>query len=36
MKEAGTRERLPGWVVLIPVTLIVGLAAWFIYANAGR
>lgn len=28
-------KRLSGWVVLIPVALIVGLTAWFIVAYAG-
>ena len=30
------QARLPGWVFLIPVAIIVALLTWFIVANAGR
>lgn len=30
------QARLPGWVFLIPVTIIVVLLTWFIVASAGR
>ena len=35
-EPASGERRMPGWVILIPVTAIVGLVAWFIVANAGR
>ena len=28
--------RMPGWIILIPVAIIVGLLTWFIRANVGR
>jgi len=36
MTDAANQGRRPGWIILIPVTLIVGLTAWFIVAMAGR
>lgn len=36
---SGARDeqgRRAGWIVLIPVAVIVALVSWFIYVNAGR
>lgn len=30
------QRRRPGWVILIPVALVVGATAWFIVYMAGR
>lgn len=30
------QARLPGWVFLIPASIIIGLLTWFIIAYAGR
>jgi hypothetical protein len=35
-EDAANRGRRPGWIILIPVTLIVAVTAWFIVVMAGR
>ena len=34
--DSKEQARLPGWIFLIPVTIIVAALTWFIVANAGR
>jgi hypothetical protein len=33
--DSKPQARLPGWIVLIPVAIIVGGLTWFIRANCG-
>jgi hypothetical protein len=36
MTDAPGQTRRPGWIILIPVAIVVGGTAWFIVAMAGR
>lgn len=36
MNEPAQQARRPGWIIVIPVALVVGATAWFIVAMAGR
>ena len=36
MSNVNEQNRRPGWIFLIPVTIIVAAITWFIVANAGR